>query len=233
MIKVTENLRNTRDLVTQVAVDAGRDPATVKILAVSKHQPLEKVLAAANAGQLDFGENFVQEGVEKMRAADRQDLVWHFIGHLQANKTRLVAENFSWVHTVDRLKLAERLSAQRPPDLQPLNVCIQVNIDDETSKSGVAPENLQELAKAVNKLPQLRLRGLMCLPAIRDNLAEQRQPFAQLRRLAESLNAEGISIDTLSMGMSGDFAAAIAEGANIVRIGTAIFGSRNYEEEAK
>lgn len=229
MIKVTENLRKTQDLVTQFAVAAGRDPKTVKILAVSKHQPLEKVLAVAAAGQRDFGENFVQEGIDKIKAVNRNDLVWHFIGHLQTNKTRQVAEHFDWVHTVDRLKTAERLSAQRPPGLPPLNVCIQVNIDDEDSKSGIAPEDLPELAKAVATMPGLRLRGLMCLPAIRQDTNEQREPFAKLRRLANELNTQGMTLDTLSMGMSGDFEAAIAEGANLVRIGTAIFGCRNSE----
>ena len=174
MIKVTENLTKTQGVVAQCAIDAGRDPLTVRVLVVSKRQPLDKVLAAADAGQVDFGENFVQEGIEKMLAAGRDELVWHFIGHLQTNKTRQVAEHFDWVHTVDRLKIAKRLSTQRPPALPPLNVCIQVNIDNESSKSGVLPRELQELATEIMALPRLRFRGLMCLPAIRHDFDEQR-----------------------------------------------------------
>ena len=223
----------TQDLVAQCAIDAGRDSATVRVLAVSKRQPLDKVLAAADAGQVDFGENFVQEGIEKMLAAGRNELVWHFIGHLQTNKTRQVAEHFDWVHTVDRLKIAKRLSAQRPPGSPPLNVCIQVNIDNESSKSGVLPSELLELATEITALPRLRFRGLMCLPAIRNTFDEQRKPFARLRQLAHSLNDAGMTNDILSMGMGGDFRAAIKEGANLVRIGTAIFGSRDSEEEDK
>ena len=167
MIGVTENFRKIQDLLAKATVDAGRPPGSVRLLAVSKLQPVEAVLEAARSGQRDFGENTVGEGLRKMSDAGRDDLVWHFIGHLQANKSRAVAEHFSWVHTVDRLKIAERLSHQRPAGVDPLNLCIQVNIDDEASKSGVAPAALPELALAVAALPGLRLRGLMCLPAIR------------------------------------------------------------------
>jgi pyridoxal phosphate enzyme (YggS family) len=192
----------------------------------TKKQSLEKIREAYAAGQRDFGENFVQEGVEKIEAMAKDDLTWHFIGHLQSNKTRVVAEYFDWVHTIDKFKTARRLSDQRPDDLPPLNLCLQVNVDDEESKSGVTPEALPELAAACRDLPNIRLRGLMCLPAIRENLDEQRIPFAVLRKLAEKLRTGGVDTDTLSMGMTADFRAAILEGATIVRIGTALFGER-------
>ena len=226
MIGVTENLRKIRDLLHVAAIEANRDPAGVRLLAVSKKQPLEKIREAYAAGQREFGENFVQEGVEKIAAMDKDDITWHFIGHLQSNKTRVVAENFDWVHTIDKLKTARRLSAQRPDGLPPLNVCLQVNVDDEESKSGVAPEALPELAAACAKLPNIRLRGLMCVPAIREEPDAQRIPFAALRELAEKLRTDGVDTDTLSMGMTADFRAAILEGATIVRIGTALFGER-------
>ena len=226
MIGVTENLRKIRDLLHVAAIEANRDPAGVRLLAVSKKQPLEKIREAYAAGQREFGENFVQEGVEKIAAMDKDDIIWHFIGHLQSNKTRVVAENFDWVHTIDKLKTARRLSAQRPDGLPPLNVCLQVNVDDEESKFGVAPEALPELAAACAKLPNIRLRGLMCVPAIREEPDAQRIPFAALRELAEKLRTDGVDTDTLSMGMTADFRAAILEGATIVRIGTALFGER-------
>lgn len=226
MIKVTENIENIETQLALSAKRAGRDPKTVRLLAVSKKQPLAKILEAATAGQHDFGENFVQEGLEKIAAVGRDDLVWHFIGHLQSNKTREVAESFDWVHSVDRRKIAQRLSDQRPAGLPPLNVCIQVNIDAEASKSGVSPDEVAELAKAISGMPGLKLRGLMCLPEIRDSFEEQRKPFRALRELLEALNAEGLDLDTLSMGMSDDFDAAIHEGATVVRIGTAVFGAR-------
>ncbi len=226
MIGVTENLTLISDLLRKSAIEAGRDPATVRLLAVSKKQPVDKIREAAAAGQRDFGENFVQEGVDKIRALAELDLAWHFIGHLQSNKTRVVAENFDWVHTIDKLKTARRLSDQRPDGLPPLNVCLQVNVDDETSKSGIEPAAVPELAAACAVLPRLRLRGLMCLPAIRDDFEAQRLPFATLRRLAEELRRKGLEIDTLSMGMTADYRAAIFEGATMVRIGTALFGER-------
>ena len=226
MIGVTENLRKIRDLLHVAAIEANRDPAGVRLLAVSKKQPLEKIREAYAAGQREFGENFVQEGVEKIAAMDKDDITWHFIGHLQSNKTRVVAENFDWVHTIDKLKTARRLSEQRPDGLPPLNVCLQVNVDDEESKSGVTPEALPELAAACAKLPNIRLRGLMCVPAIREEPDAQRIPFAALRGLAEKMRTDGVDTDTLSMGMTADFRAAILEGATIVRIGTALFGER-------
>ena len=226
MIRVTENLRKIRDLLAKAAADAGRSPDQIRLLAVSKKKPVSAVLEAADAGQLDFGENVVQEGLEKIAGCARADLVWHFIGHLQSNKTRAVAEHFQWVHSVDRLKIARRLSAQRPANLPDLNVCIEVNIDAEPAKSGVSPADLPALAREVGALPRLKLRGLMCLPAIREGFEAQRQPFAALRTLFDALNESGLRLDTLSMGMTGDYAAAIHEGATVVRIGTAIFGAR-------
>ena len=226
MIRVTENLGKIRDLLTKAALDAERDPGTVQLLAVSKKQPLQLIADAAAAGQRDFGENFVQEALERIQKLPQGDLVWHFIGHLQTNKTRAVAENFDWVHTLDRLKTAERLSRHRPDELADLNVCMQVNVDDKPEKYGVRADDLLELATACTELPRLKLRGLMCLPAIREDFEEQRVPFARLQALRESLAANGIALDTLSMGMSGDYRAAIFEGATIVRIGTAVFGPR-------
>ena len=234
MIGVTENLRKIRDLLDKAAVDAGRRPEDVHLLAVSKRQSLDKVVEAAAAGQRDFGENTVKEGTEKvtklaqkgLAEAWPEGLCWHFIGHLQSNKTRIVAEHFDWVHTIDKLKTAERLSAQRPDSLGDLNVCIQVNIDDETAKSGATGIDVMDLAQEVASLPRLKLRGLMCLPAIRESFDEQRVPFAQLRETAQMLRQQGLEIDTLSMGMTDDYRAAIFEGATIVRIGTAVFGPR-------
>ena len=226
MIGVTENYRKIQDLLAKAAAEAGRSADHIRLLAVSKTKPVEAILEAAAAGQREFGENFVQEGLQKIEKCGRDDLVWHFIGHLQSNKTRLVAEHFDWIHTVDRLKIARRLSDQRPSHAPPLNVCIEVNVDAEASKSGVSPEALPALAGDVAALPRLKLRGLMCLPAIREGFDAQRRPFAALRELLESLNEEGMALDTLSMGMSADYAAAIQEGATIVRVGTAIFGAR-------
>jgi len=226
VIRVTENLRKIRDLLAIAAVEADRDPDTVQLLAVSKKQPLDSVFAAAALGQRDFGENTVQEGLDKIRATAEEDLTWHFIGHLQSNKTRAVAENFDWVHTIDKPKIARRLSQQRPAELAPLNVCLQVNIDNEPSKSGASIGELAELAAACSELPNIRLRGLMCLPAIQEEFEAQRRPFAKLRELAEAMRQSGVPIDTLSMGMTADYRAAIFEGATIVRIGTAVFGPR-------
>ncbi len=226
MIGVTENLRKIRDLLAKAAVDAGRDADAVHLLAVSKKQPLSRVVEAARAGQRDFGENQVAEGLEKIKILASDELVWHFIGHLQSNKTRAVAEHYDWVHSVDRLKTAERLSRQRPADLGDLNICLQVNVDEEESKSGVPVTAVPDLARCVTDLPRLRLRGLMCLPAIRHDFESQREPFTRLRVLADKLTADGIETDTLSMGMSADYRAAIFEGSTIVRLGTAVFGAR-------
>ena len=229
MIGVTENLRKIRDLLAKAAVDAGRSAETVQLLAVSKKQPVSSIIEAAAAGQRDFGENQVTEGVEKIESIANDELVWHFIGHLQTNKTRTVAEHFDWVHSIDRLKTARRLSDQRPPSLPELNVCIQVNVDNEPGKSGVAIDATLDLAREILELPRLRLRGLMCLPAIRDDFEEQRKPFRTLRGLYDELLASGVNVDTLSTGMSADFRAAIFEGSTMVRLGTAIFGARTEQ----
>ena len=226
MRPIATNLQTVLARIADAARMAGRSPASVRLLAVSKTWPLADAEEAALAGQHAFGENYVQEGVEK--AITRPDLEWHFIGPLQSNKTRPVAEHFAWVHTVDRLKIAERLSAQRPADLPPLQVCVQVNVSGEASKSGCAPDEALALCQAVARLPNLQLRGLMAIPEPTDDPAAQRAPFRALRELQENIIASGITLDTLSMGMSHDLEAAIAEGATIVRIGTAIFGERNY-----
>ena len=228
MIRVTENFRKIQDLLASAAKEAGREPGSVRLLAASKTQSPETVREAVACGQREFGENFAQEGIDKMQALGRDDLTWHFIGHLQSNKTRPVAEHFDWVHTVDRLKIARRLSDQRPHYASPLNLCIQVNVDGEGSKSGVAPEEVLELARGIVALPKIALRGLMCIPAPRDGFDEQRAPFVTMRELAAELAHNGIVTDTLSMGMTGDYKAAIYEGATIVRIGTALFGPRQY-----
>jgi len=220
-------LQSVRTRIARAAESAGRDPGSVRLLAVSKQQPAALVRAAVTAGQTEFGENYVQEGTDKIAAlADLPGLAWHFIGQLQGNKTREVAECFDWVHTVDRERIASRLSAQRPRDAAPLQVLLQVRLADEPGKGGVTPAAAPALAKAVTVLPRLQLRGLMCIPPPAANLEAQRQPFRQLRELLESLNAAGHALDTLSMGMSDDLEAAVLEGATIVRVGTAIFGRR-------
>ncbi len=226
MIRVTKNLANVRDLLAKSATDADRDADSIRLLAVSKKQPISSVIEAAAAGQRDFGENFVQEGLEKIAGTGRDDLSWHYIGHLQSNKTQAVADHFDWVHTVDRFKIAERLSNQRPKQMRDLNICLQVNIDNEPGKSGIAVIEVMALARKIAVLPRIRLRGLMCLPKMRSGFNAQREPFARLRELSDTLLIDGIEVDTLSMGMSGDFQAAILEGSTIVRIGTAVFGPR-------
>ena len=203
-----------------------RPPGSVRLLAVGKTQPAAAIAALAAAGQRDFGENYFQEALDKMTELATLELEWHFIGPMQANKTRGIAEHFAWVHSVDRLKIAERLSAQRPDHLPPLNVCLQVNIDREPTKHGLDEAELAEVAHAVATLPRLRLRGLMAIPAPAAEFTAQRRPFAQLRKLRERLADAGLVLDTLSAGMSDDLEAAIAEGATLVRIGTALFGSR-------
>ncbi len=226
MTTIAARLDAVRARIAAAARHAGRDPADVKLLAVSKTWPAEAVREAAAAGQRAFGENYVQEGVDKVEALRALGLEWHFIGPLQSNKTRPVANAFDWVHGIDRLKIAERLSAQRDVHLPPLNVCIQVNVSGEDSKSGVAPDEAGALAHAVAALPRLRLRGLMCIPEPSADEAVLRARFAVLRGLHGELRAAGLALDTLSMGMSHDLEPAIAEGASIVRVGTAIFGER-------
>ncbi|AEI78372.1 type IV pilus twitching motility protein PilT [Cupriavidus necator N-1] len=230
MSVIAANLQAVHQRIAAAAQQAGRQPTDIALLAVSKTVSPDRIRAAYAAGQLAFGENYVQEGVDKIAAlADlRHRLQWHFIGPLQSNKTRLVAEHFDWVHAVDRLRIAERLSAQRPAGMAALQVCIQVNISGEASKSGVAPAEVPALAHTVAALPGLRLRGLMAIPEPEDDLAAQRRPFAAMRAMLQALRADGLDLDTLSMGMSGDMEAAIAEGATLVRIGTAIFGARQY-----
>lgn len=223
---IAARLQGVQQRIRQYCQEAGRDPTSVHLLAVSKTKPLSAVQAAYAAGQRDFGESYVQEALSKIHAFHPQDLVWHFIGPIQANKTRAIAEHFAWVHSVDRVKIAERLSAQRPDALPPLNVCVQVNVDDEPTKSGVSLTELPALMQAVNQLPRLRLRGLMAVPAMRTELSLQRQPFAQLRVALQSLQRQAMALDTLSMGMSGDLEAAIIEGTTWVRLGSAIFGAR-------
>ena len=215
-----------RDRVAQAAREACRDPATVTLIGVAKSQSRERILAALDAGLADLGENYVQEAAEHVPLLAGRAVRRHFIGALQSNKTRPVAESFDWVHTVDRLKIAERLSAQRPDALAPLAVCLQVRLGEEATKSGVTPAELPALAAGVAALPRLSLRGLMALPPEETDVARQRHWFRELRRLLERLNGAGHRLDALSMGMSGDFEAAIAEGATHVRIGTAIFGER-------
>ena len=196
------------------------------LLAVSKTRTPEEIRAVAAAGCRDFGENYLQEALDKQTALRDLPLVWHFIGPLQSNKTRAIAAHFDWVHSLDREKIAQRLNDQRPAHLPPLQVCLQVNIDAEASKAGVLPDELPGLAEAVSRLPRLRLRGLMCIPEPRETTQDRHMPFAKLRYCMENLNTHGFRLDTLSMGMSDDLEAAIGEGSTIVRIGTALFGAR-------
>jgi pyridoxal phosphate enzyme (YggS family) len=228
MSAIADNLQAVQARISDAAVLAGRSPESIRLLAVSKTWPLASVIEAADAGQRAFGENYVQEGVDKVAATAGRNLEWHFIGPLQSNKSRAVAEHFDWVHSIERLKIAERLSAQRPTYLPPLQVCVQVNVSGEASKSGCAPDEALDLCRAVAVLPGLQLRGLMAIPEPTDDPASQRAPFRQVREIYDHIRAAGIPLDTLSMGMSHDLEAAVAEGATIVRIGTAIFGERNY-----
>jgi len=223
----TARLEAVRARIAAAADRAGRDPESVRLVAVSKQQPVEAIAAAAAAGQAEFGENYVQEGVAKIAALRGRPLIWHFIGRLQANKTREVAEHFQWVHTVDRERIASRLDAQRPHFAGPLEVLLQVRLGDEPGKGGAEPEDLPALAEAVVLLPRLRLRGLMCIPPPAADEAGQRAPFRRLRELLEDLNRRGHALDVLSMGMSDDLEAAVLEGATLVRIGTAVFGPRS------
>ena len=227
MTSIAANLQAVRARIAAACAAAGRPVDAVQLLAVSKTWPAAGVREAAAAGQRAFGENYVQEAVDKAAELAALQLDWHFIGPLQSNKTRPVAEGFAWVHSLDRLKIAERLAAQRPPQLPPLQVCVQVNVSAEASKSGCAPDQAATLAHAVAALPGLRLRGLMAIPEPSDDSRLQRSRFALLRQLRDRLNAEGLELDTLSMGMSEDLDAAIMEGATIVRVGTAIFGKRD------
>ncbi|HEY0665132.1 MAG TPA: YggS family pyridoxal phosphate-dependent enzyme [Gallionella sp.] len=229
MTTIASNLQAVRSAISSAAQAAERNADEVALLAVSKTFSTDAIRAAYAAGQTLFAENYLQEGLAKITELGDLPIEWHFIGPIQSNKTRAIAEHFSWVHSVDRLKVAERLSEQRPGHLPSLQICLQINISGEESKSGVPPQEVDALARAVAKLPRLALRGLMAVPAPCDDTAAQRLPFARLRELRDALNRQGMRLDTLSMGMSHDFAAAIAEGATMVRIGSAIFGDRIYK----
>ncbi|WP_114416816.1 YggS family pyridoxal phosphate-dependent enzyme [Marinospirillum perlucidum] len=226
---IAQHIAKVRQQVEQACHKFERNPAQVKILAVSKKQSSQAIREAAAEGQQAFGENYLQEALQKQEELGDLDLEWHFIGPIQSNKTRDLASHFNWVHTLDRFKVARRLNDQRPEELEPLKVLIQVNISDEQSKSGIAPADLLALADQIMQLPRLELRGLMCIPAASDDVSEQRKTFAQMAALFKRLQEAypQAQIDTLSMGMSGDLEAAIAEGSSLVRIGTAIFGARN------
>ena len=226
MSTIAYNMQVVRERIAAAARAAGRAPDEIALLAVSKTFAAREVRAAWAAGQRQFGESYAQEAVAKMAALSDLPLVWHFIGPIQSNKTRTIAEHFDWVHSVEREKIAQRLAEARPPGREPLDVCLQVNVSGEQSKSGVAPDAVVPLAAAVRALPRLRLRGLMAIPEPGGDLSLQRRRFAGLRQLLARLNAAGYGLDTLSMGMSQDLEAAVMEGATIVRIGTAIFGER-------
>lgn len=234
-MSIADNLIKVSERIQKATEQAGRAAADVQLLAVSKTRSAAELRAAIAAGQTAFGENYLQEALEKIQAlAGEADLEWHFIGPIQSNKTRAIAENFHWVHSVDRLKLAQRLASQRPQTMAPLNICIQVNLDQEASKSGIAAEELPALAEAIRQLPQLRLRGLMAIPDPQQSPASLRQRFAELRERLQDLrrrwppaDATAPYLDTLSMGMSADLEAAIAEGATLVRVGSALFGARH------
>jgi hypothetical protein len=230
MLRASQNLPERiqvlRTEIAAAAASAGRSVSDITLLAVSKAQPAEAVRTACAAGLTDFGESYLNEALAKLEALEDLPLTWHFIGRLQANKTRPIAERFQWVHGVDRLHIAERLAQQRPVHAPALNICLQVNLAGESSKGGVSPAELPALAAAVAALARVRLRGLMCIPPPQSDPAGQRAWFAQLRRLRDGLNAAGAALDTLSMGMSSDFPTAILEGSTIVRVGTALFGAR-------
>ncbi len=226
-LKPDKRLHAVQERIAHAASAAGRKSSGVNLLAVSKTFDADAIRRLAACGQREFGENYLQEALAKQAELIDLPLLWHFIGPIQSNKTRAIAENFSWAHSVDRLKIAERLSAQRPADLPPLQVCIELNVSGETSKGGVALEDLPALAAAVAVLPRLQLRGLMAIPAPASDVAGQRAAFRLVREAFEGLNARGHVLDTLSMGMSSDLEAAILEGATIVRVGTALFGERN------
>lgn len=227
MDQLTQGLQKIREQIRQSEQKFGRAADSVHLLAVSKTKPAEAIRAVYACGQRDFGENYLQEALDKIQQLEELDICWHFIGPIQSNKTQAIASHFDWVHSVDRLKIARRLSEQRPAQRAPLNLCLQVNISGERSKSGLTPEETIEAARSLQGLPNIRLRGLMAIPAPASDFNTQRQPFARLRHLLETINQQtDLNMDTLSMGMSGDMEAAIAEGATWVRIGTAIFGQR-------
>jgi len=225
---IAANIQQINTRINAFCRQYNRNPDDITLLAVSKTKPAEDIQSAFNAGQHCFGENYLQEALQKIQTLHALAIEWHFIGAIQSNKTRELAENFAWVHSVDRLKIARRLSEQRPKSMPPLNICLQVNISEEASKSGLMPNQLSELTREVVQLPNITLRGLMAIPAKADTLAAQRATFAQIQKALKTLQKTHPSLDTLSMGMSNDMQAAIAEGSTILRIGTAIFGARNY-----
>lgn len=226
MTAIVSNMQAIRAAIKQAALVAKRDAAEISLLAVSKTMPASSIREAYIAGQTAFGENYLQEALDKMQELKDLPLDWHFIGPIQSNKTRLIAENFKWVHSVDRFKIAQRLSEQRPAALPPLNICLQINVSGENSKGGIKAEEAATMAAAIAQLPNLKLRGLMAIPAPAEEMSAQRLPFVKMRELMADLNQQGLALDTLSMGMSHDLEAAILEGATIVRVGTAIFGKR-------
>lgn len=226
MNSIAERIKEVRNEIVRVCKANHREPECVRLIAVSKTKPASDIVQAYAAGQRDFGENYVQEAIAKITQLSDQAIIWHFIGPIQSNKTRDIATHFSWVHSVDREKIARRLAEQRPLDAAPLNVLIQVNIDDETSKAGVVPSDIPALAAAISSYPQLCLRGLMTIPAAQTTPAAAAPSFAAMQRLFFELQAQYKQIDTLSMGMSGDWPYAVAEGATMIRIGTALFGAR-------
>ena len=227
MSTIADNIQLVSSRIRNATQAAGRDENSVQLLAVSKTKPAQALREAYAAGLRDFGENYLQEALGKQLELADLPLIWHFIGPIQSNKTRSIAEHFAWVHSVDRLKIAQRLSEQRPADLPPLNICIQVNVSGEASKSGCAPQDLPALAQAISALPRLKLRGLMAIPEPTEDRAEQDAAFAAVQTLQASLD---LPLDTLSMGMSHDLESAIAQGATWVRIGTALFGARDYSQ---
>lgn len=230
MNSIAERIKEVRNEITQVEKAHQRLPNSVQLIAVSKTKPATDIVAAYVAGQQHFGENYVQEAIAKIvqvsELTPSDDICWHFIGPIQSNKTRDIATHFAWVHSLDRVKIANRLAEQRPSELPPLNVLIQVNIDDEQSKAGVHPAQVPELAALVNDLPQLTLRGLMTIPTAHEHAQDSEQAFAAMQRLFSELQAQYKQVDTLSMGMSNDWQVAVAHGATMVRLGTAIFGQR-------
>jgi pyridoxal phosphate enzyme (YggS family) len=228
MTSIAESLKKVRSEIEKACVESKRSKEEICLLAVSKTRSVDEVAELAHLGQQAFGENYLQEALDKISALEPLNLEWHFIGPIQSNKTKSIAEQFAWVHSVDRLKIAQRLSAQRPHYADDLNICLQVNISREESKSGCLPEEALDLAKQIAELPKIRIRGLMAIPEATDDIDIQKERFRQVRTLFEEIKQVVPSLDTLSMGMSGDLDAAIEEGATIVRIGTALFGPRNY-----
>lgn len=226
MNMIKNRINSLTEKIAQFSLRAGRSVDDVGLLAVSKTRTANEILQAYECGLTRFGENYLQEALDKQAELAHLPLEWHFIGPIQSNKTKPIAETFNWVHSLDRAKIAQRLNNQRPAELPPLQVCIQVNIDDENTKSGIHPDELFELVNIIQELPQLHLRGLMCIPAPADTLEAQRIPLRQLRALYDELNKQGYKLDTLSMGMSDDLEAAIGEGSTLIRIGTALFGPR-------